>query len=109
MRNVAAACPTVVSNGPNHHKHTTPRLPRSQDSEDDISLLKPTGFRAGLYNFMTGKGSLAATAGTAVVTQITGDVNETFKKVSDWCTCATISAASTMDVCERSTFLANPF
>jgi len=56
-------------------------LAMAEESEDDVSLLKPTGFRAGLYNFMTGKGSLAATAGTAVVTQITGGVNETFKKL----------------------------
>ena len=56
-------------------------LAMAEDNEDDISLLKPTGFRAGLYNFMTGKGNLAETAGTAIVTQINGDVEETFRKL----------------------------
>ncbi|GMH88344.1 hypothetical protein TrST_g13962 [Triparma strigata] len=59
----------------------TVEMALAEESEDDVSLLKPTGFRAGLYSFMTGKGSLAETAGTAIVTQITGDVNETFKKI----------------------------
>ncbi len=49
--------------------------------EDGVSLLKPTGFRAGLYQFLTGKGSLAETAGTAIVTQIAGNVDETFAKL----------------------------
>ncbi|GMI06034.1 hypothetical protein TrLO_g2831 [Triparma laevis f. longispina] len=61
--------------------NVTVEMALAEKSEDDVSLLKPTGFRAGLYSFMTGKGSLAETAGTAIVTQITGDVNETFKKI----------------------------
>ena len=49
--------------------------------DDDVNLLKPTGFRAGLYKFLTGKGSLTETAGTAIVTQIAGDVKDTFNKI----------------------------
>ena len=49
---------------------------------DSVSINKPTGFRAGLYSFMNGKSSsLANTAGTSIVTQIAGDVEETFKKI----------------------------
>jgi len=51
------------------------------DSDEDVHLLKPTGFRAGLYKFITGKGSLTDTAGTAIVTQIAGDVKETFNRI----------------------------
>ena len=49
--------------------------------EGGVSLLKPTDFRAGLYSFLTGKGDIGETAGIAVVTMISGDVNETFKKL----------------------------
>jgi hypothetical protein len=49
---------------------------------EGVSLNQPTGFRAGLYSFMNGKAtSLANTAGTSVVTQIAGDVEETFKRI----------------------------
>ncbi|GMI33795.1 hypothetical protein TeGR_g5935 [Tetraparma gracilis] len=51
------------------------------EDNEECTLNKPTGFRAGLYQFMTGKGSLSETAGTAIVTQIAGDVNETFAKI----------------------------
>mmetsp|Transcript_9459 Transcript_9459/g.19219 ORF Transcript_9459/g.19219 Transcript_9459/m.19219 type:complete len:644 (-) Transcript_9459:95-2026(-) len=49
---------------------------------DSVAINKPTGFRAGLYSFMNGKSdTLANTAGTSVVTQIAGNVEETFKKI----------------------------
>jgi len=51
------------------------------EDDEEVTLNKPTGFRAGLYQFLTGKGTLAETAGTAIVTQIAGDVNETFAKL----------------------------
>ncbi|GMH58904.1 hypothetical protein TrRE_jg10442 [Triparma retinervis] len=49
---------------------------------ESVSINKPTGFRAGLYSFMNGKtASLANTAGTSIVAQIAGNVEETFKKI----------------------------
>jgi len=36
----------------------TVKLALAEGEGDDVTLLKPTGFRAGLYKFMTGKGKL---------------------------------------------------
>lgn len=42
---------------------------------------KPNTFRAGLLNFLIGKGSLVDKVGFAIVTKISGDVNAVFRKV----------------------------
>lgn len=42
---------------------------------------KPNTFRAGLLNFLMGKGSLVDKVGFAIVTKISGDVNAVFRKV----------------------------
>ena len=55
------------------------------DEEEEVAqeatLLNANGFRAGLYQFLTGQGNIMETTSTAVITQISGNVNETFKKL----------------------------
>jgi sodium/potassium/calcium exchanger 2 len=45
------------------------------------SSWKPNSFRAGLLNFLMGKGSLVDKVGCAIVTKISGDVNAVFRKL----------------------------